>query len=154
MEYPLYIDGNKSGKLTVTQKGLMTVFCAECPDIGKVTRISVFGDGKSYLLGVLLPDRKGMMRVERSLSRNALQSLPLNIEYAADREIKPPSPAPPDKDGLLWFSSPDGTLTAFDGRQSLIALPSDGVTAGMVKTINGREYAIFPGKRKHKTVEK
>lgn len=48
--------------------------------------------------------------------------------------------------GLLWFSRPDGSLTAFDGVSSLIALParlrSDAPGARLWE-INGREYMVF-----------
>ena len=52
-------------------------------------------------------------------------------------------------DGVLWYSSPDGTLSRFDGRRLLVALPSENVRVpdwaqGVVQYINGREYVVFP----------
>ena len=61
-------------------------------------------------------------------------------------------PEPPDRpeetpsDGLLWFTRPDGSLTAFDGAGSLIALPVSLRCRGpglRLRTIGGREYMVF-----------
>ena len=46
-------------------------------------------------------------------------------------------------------ASPDGTLSRFDGRRLLVALPSENVRVpdwaqGVVQYINGREYVVFP----------
>lgn len=51
-----------------------------------------------------------------------------------------------DKDGLLWFSRPDGTLTAFDGRGSIVAIPAElrrDAPGAVIKKINGRIYMLF-----------
>ena len=57
-----------------------------------------------------------------------------------------PWPAEPPEEGLLWYSRADGSLTAFDGISSLLALPSelrapDAHTAERV--IEGRRYLVF-----------
>lgn len=59
----------------------------------------------------------------------------------------PVLPAEPDTD-VLWYSCPDGTLTTFDGRRTLIALPAEDVhtprgAEGTVRWIDGKEYIIF-----------
>lgn len=51
-----------------------------------------------------------------------------------------------DEDGLLWFSRPDGTLTAFDGRGSIVAIPAElrrDAPGTVIKKINGRIYMLF-----------
>ena len=50
------------------------------------------------------------------------------------------------EDGLLWFSRPDGTLTAFDGRGSIVAIPAElrrNAPGAVIKKINGRIYMLF-----------
>lgn len=50
------------------------------------------------------------------------------------------------EDGLLWFSRPDGTLTAFDGRGSIVAIPAElrrDAPGAVIKKINGRIYMLF-----------
>lgn len=49
-------------------------------------------------------------------------------------------------EGLLWFSRPDGTLTAFDGKGSIIALPTSVNAAAeraVIREINGKRYMLF-----------
>ncbi len=51
-----------------------------------------------------------------------------------------------DEDGLLWFSRPDGTLTAFDGWGSIVAIPAElrrDAPGAVIKKINGRIYMLF-----------
>ena len=65
---------------------------------------------------------------------------------AETAHITPPETANSDSESLLWFKRPDGSLTAFDGRGSLIALPAElrEETEGTVmRYINGKEYMIF-----------
>ena len=57
-----------------------------------------------------------------------------------------PWPAEAPEEGLLWYSRGDGTLTAFDGISSLLALPAelrapDAHTAERV--IEGKKYLVF-----------
>ncbi len=54
----------------------------------------------------------------------------------------------PPSGELLWFSAPDGSLSAFDGERMLVALPADNprVPKGaerVVRNIDGREYIVF-----------
>ena len=61
-------------------------------------------------------------------------------------EDAPPEGQGAEEQGLLWFSRPDGSLTAFDGLSRLIALPaclrqtSPGVR---LVHISGRDYMVF-----------
>lgn len=149
--YPVYIDGTQCGSLRVYQDGLMTVFDAECRCGERLVRLYIYGGGKSAALGVMQPE-KGRLRLVKRFSRAQMQALPQTIEYAADKLLTPvKQPDPPEEDGLLWFSTPQGFLTCFDGRQSLVAIPADmcvsSRTKPILRTINGREYAVFPGKR-------
>ena len=50
--------------------------------------------------------------------------------------------------GLAWYASPDGALVCFDGRQTLIALPSGDARIpqdipGDAREIEGRQYLVF-----------
>ncbi len=149
--YPVYIDGKQCGSLRVYQDGLMTVFDAECRCGERLVRLNIYGGGKSAALGVMQPE-KGRLRTVKKFSRAQMRTLPQTIEYAADKPLAPvKQPDPPEDDGLLWFSTPQGFLTCFDGRQSLVAIPSDmcasNRTRTILRTINGRDYTVFPGKR-------
>jgi hypothetical protein len=59
-----------------------------------------------------------------------------------DEPVKAPPPRADEV--LLWFSTPDGVLTAFDGRRSLIAVPADGITVpeGLRRKIDGRSMSF------------
>lgn len=61
-----------------------------------------------------------------------------------------PAPAPPpssvSQDALRWFARPDGSLTAFDGRRSLVALPAalrHEAPGARLLRLNGRDYLVF-----------
>ena len=57
-----------------------------------------------------------------------------------------PWPAQPPEEGLLWYSRGDGSLTAFDGISSLLALPAElrAPDARMVeRVIEGKKYLVF-----------
>ena len=143
-EYPIYIDGEKSGKLLVYKDGLMTVFKAQCDKTDRIIKLFVFGGGTSKLIGTMKPDRNGQTLLKK-VSRNEMKLFPQRIEYAADREVKS------DAD-TLWLSAPNGCLILSDDETSLIAIPADSTAIrlklGNIRIINGREYIIFPGKRK------
>ena len=140
MEYPLYINGTKCGTLTVTREKLHLAFYAECELMPQLVRISVFGGGKSAYLGVMEPKGDRLV-LRRRKSRNELRDFPTPIEYAADAEIAPER----DNDGTVWRRADNGTLVS----EKYIALPSDmRRKTGIVREIGGRQYAVFPGKRK------
>ena len=143
-EYPIYIDGEKSGKLLVYKDGLMTVFRAQCGKTDRIIKLYVFGGGASKLLGTMLPDSNGQTLL-RKVSRNEMKHFPQRIEYAAERKVKS------DAD-TLWLSAPNGCLILSDDETSLIAIPADSTAIGLklsnIRIINGREYILFPGKRK------
>lgn len=165
--YPLLIDGRESGELRVTRRGALTLFEAEAEDGGGILRLSVYGGGREGYLGVMSPSGEGRVALRRQLSRAALRDFPEHIEYAAPAGAAPavtePEPGPepesapepepgPDEGpegGLIWYSSPDGTLSAHDGRRLLVALPADDArvpawAGDVVRSINGRKYVVFP----------
>lgn len=143
-EYPIYIDGKKSGKLLVYKDGIMTVFRAQCGKTDRLIKLYVFGGGTSKLLGTMKPDGNGQTLLKK-ISRNEMKLFPQRIEYAADRVVQSEVEA-------LWLSAPNGCLILSDDENSLIAIPADSTAIGLklsnIRIINGREYIIFPGKRK------
>ncbi|HIR55019.1 MAG TPA: hypothetical protein IAD36_05400 [Candidatus Scatomorpha intestinigallinarum] len=166
-KYPLLIDGRESGELRVTRRGALTLFEAEAEDGGGILRLSVYGGGREGYLGVMSPSGEGRVALRRQLSRAALRDFPEQIEYAAPAGAAPavtePEPGPepesapepePGQDegpegGLIWYSSPGGTLSAHDGRRLLVALPADDArvpawAGDVVRSINGRKYVVFP----------
>ena len=57
-----------------------------------------------------------------------------------------PWPAELPEEGLLWYSRADGSLTAFDGISSLLALPAElraPDARAVERVIEGRRYLIF-----------
>lgn len=154
-KYPLLIDGRESGELRVTRRGALTLFEAEAEDGGGILRLSVYGGGREGYLGVMSPSGEGRVALRRQLSRAALRDFPEHIEYAAPAGAAPavtePEPGPDEgpEGGLIWYSSPDGTLSAHDGRRLLVALPADDArvpawAGDVVRSINGRKYVVFP----------
>lgn len=156
--------GREIGSLRAHERGAMTVFEAEAADPGGVLRLSVYGGGREGYLGVMSPAGDGRVALRRSLSRAALRGFPERIEYAAPsgeaapapkpekpapEPVSEPEPEPEPEDGLIWYSSPDGTLSAHDGRRLLVALPADDArvpawAGDVVRYINGRKYVVFP----------
>lgn len=174
--YPLLLDGAQAGTLRVSARGGWTVFEAECTMVSGIVRISVYGEGKEGYLGVLAPEGEGLT-LRRRLSRSELRDFPAQIEYAAragapaeradpvapaappEPEAAPEAPAceepapepeaeaPPGEADLYWYATPDGALTAFDGKQNLLALPMGDARippeGGQHREIDGRTYVIF-----------
>lgn len=138
--YPVYIDGNECGHLTVRSDGLMTVLSAKCSvKSGEITRLYVCGGGRSAVLGTL--NKNG--EITRRLSRTELEKLPRDIEYAAD------TPDPRlncDTGDTLWRCGKMGCLVSED----LIAIPAkEGYLAHVsdkLRRIDGRLYLIFERK--------
>lgn len=162
--WPVMFGGREIGSLRAHERGAMTVFEAEAADPGGVLRLSVYGGGREGYLGVMSPSGEGRVALRRSLSRATLRGFPERIEYAAPsgeaapapepekpvpEPVSKPEPEPEPEDGLIWYSSPDGTLSAHDGRRLLVALPADDArvpawAGDVVRYINGRKYVVFP----------
>lgn len=101
--YPILINGEKKGTLTVSREGLTTRFDAKCEDPGTLVRLSVYGGGKEGYLGVMTPEN-GVLTLHRKLTRAALAAFPAEIELAAEAgrntsapERRPESERPPEK---------------------------------------------------------
>ena len=110
MQLPIYIDGNQEGTLTVERQGTMTVMRADLRDVGRVVRLSLFGEKSGYL-GVPEP-QDGRLRLTRRFTDLDMLRFPARIEYAAEgplRERDDPPPAktapaePGEKRHVLWM---------------------------------------------------
>ena len=86
MLLPIYIDGNQEGTLTVERQGALTVMRADMRDVGRVVRLSVYGEKSGYL-GVPEP-QDGRLR----LTRGVQPSVP-----------EPPKEGPGEKRHVLWM---------------------------------------------------
>lgn len=77
----------------------------------------------------------------------AVEAPPTELAEAGERELAEPEiPDEGELEGLLWFSRPDGSLSAFDGKSSLVALPSrlrSPAPAARILRWQGREYMVF-----------
>lgn len=97
MDYPIYIDGRKSGALTVTRQSGAVLISARLADPGRVVRLTVYGEREAYL-GVPEPG-DGMLRLEKRLTGAAAEAFPQNPRYAAEHVIENPE-AP--KRHVIW----------------------------------------------------
>ena len=176
MEYPIIIDGAEAGTLNVTAEGLFTVFEANVQAREGLVRLSVYGGGQEGYLGVMQPWSGGLYLRRRLSRRECAalprEIEYAGLAGAADRvheeaapeqtydappaaEEKPaeevaPSPAalpiPDDAEELLWFTRPDGTLTAFDGRSCIVAIPAKlrrRAPGAVLRRIGGTVYMLF-----------
>lgn len=84
MDYPLIIDGNDAGTLSVSEEGLYTCFEAHAVEHDGLVRLWVCGGGERAYLGIMQPWSGGLY-LRRRLSRRELKDFPAQIEYAADR---------------------------------------------------------------------
>ena len=84
MDYPLMIDGNEAGTLSVNEEGLYTCFEAHAGEHDGLVRLWVCGGGECAYLGVMQPWSGGLY-LRRRLSRRELKDFPAQIEYAADQ---------------------------------------------------------------------
>lgn len=167
--YPIHINGENKGTLTVTAEGLATVFDARCEDPGRLVRLSVYGEGKEGYLGVMEPEN-GALVLRRRMSRSAMTDFPETVEYAAEAggaavapapEKKPETP-PARENGretrsrsrgreteVLWHQVGDGSLYTALGDKEYRAIPmaSHGLPLNKMaerRVIEGVEYAVFP----------
>lgn len=162
--YPILYENKPIGTLDTVRDGLMTVFTAQCAAVcGDMLRLAVYGETDKAYLGLMLPGADGRLHLRKRLTRMERQRLPDPILFAADvsweipeappaAQPEPAKPAQPEPDStldVLWFSAPDGTLSTFDGRRSLIAIPADAPQLprgadGLLREINGQQYLVFP----------
>ena len=88
MVLPIYIDGKKEGELTVEHRGAATVMQARLRDVGRVVRLTVYGERAGYL-GVPEPS-EGRLRLERRFSPMEMNRFPQHPRYAAEKPMQLP----------------------------------------------------------------
>lgn len=77
--YPLIIEGELVGKLTVSQRGPQTAFDVSCRMLSGIVRVSVYGGGQEGYLGVLAPEGDGLS-LHKVMSRGAMRDFPQVID--------------------------------------------------------------------------
>jgi len=82
--YPIILDGETVGELTVTREGLFWNFDAKCEMRSEIVRLSVYGDGLEAYLGIMEPIGD-MLRLTKKLSRSALAAFPAKISHAGQK---------------------------------------------------------------------
>lgn len=148
MDYPFYYNGQRAGTLKVSESGLYTVFSLSAENIDKkMLRISVYGDGREYCIGVA-EAREKKINFEKKLSRNAMKELPDKIEYAAETGKKSieNSASKTDNGSPAWKKRPDGSLVSNDGISDIVALPAQlrkNTGKERIKIIDGQSYILF-----------
>ncbi len=110
MQIPIYIDGNEEGTLTVERQGAVTVMRADMRDVGRVVRLSVYGEKSGYL-GVPEPEG-GRLRLTRRISPMDMVRFPQRPQYAAEKPLggktapaapKAEAEPPAQKNHVLWM---------------------------------------------------
>lgn len=82
--YPIILDGETTGEVTVTREGLFWSFDAKCEIRNEIVRLSVYGDGREGYLGIMEPFGD-MLRLTKKFSRSALSEFPMNISHAGEK---------------------------------------------------------------------
>lgn len=95
MQIPVYIDGRQEGWLSIRREGAATVMDARLRDVGRVVRLTVFGEKEGYL-GVPEPEEGGL-RLVRRLSPSDMRRFPAAPEYAANARLKDARPKEPEE---------------------------------------------------------
>ena len=85
MKLPIYIDGKQEGELTVDRQGAATVMQADMRNVGRVVRLTVYGERAGYL-GVPEPE-DGRLRLTRRLSPMEMARFPQHPQYAAEKPM-------------------------------------------------------------------
>ena len=94
MTVPIYIDGKETGSLAIGQEGPLTVMEADLEDVGRVVRLTVFGEREGYL-GVPEPVA-GRLKLTRRLSPAQMRAFPKYPGYAAERAREEEKEAAPE----------------------------------------------------------
>ncbi len=156
-EYPIYINGIKTGTLKVSKNGIKYMFSATCKNTGEVTRISVYGAGSEGYLGVLTP-QGDMMYMDREFSKNDLSNFPQKIEFASESggnsKITKKVNASEENEtiwhrdsvGILWTKKNGATFCAVERR---LGIACQGVEIEP-REIEGVEYRVFHFKNSKK----
>lgn len=145
-EYPIVIDGENVGLLSVRRDGLMTVFEADCRDVERLIRLSVFGrDGSEGRLGVMIP-QEGRLFLRKCFSRSALEAMPQEIVCAAEAG-KPPqedtAAEEKEQEDTVWLPLPEGALISLDTPAKLALPRREGSASEGERMIEGKRYAVI-----------
>lgn len=87
--YPIILDGEDTGQVSVSREGLFWRFEARCKMREELLRLSVYGQGAEGYLGVMEPV-DGELWLSKKLSRNGLSGFPPVISYATRAGETPP----------------------------------------------------------------
>ncbi len=147
--YPVLINGEKKGTLTVSREGLTTRFDAKCEDPGTLVRLSVYGGGKEGYLGVMTPEAPERRPETGQTPEKRPETAPAQAAPVPLAPKQSAAPKPRERTGdVLWRDAGDGSLFTVYKNQPYRAIPMAAwglPTERMVekRTINGVEYAIF-----------
>ena len=101
MEIPVYIDGENAGTLNVERRGQWTVADVRMRDVGRVVRLTAYGE-RAFYLGVPVPEGGGL-RLTRRLSPAEARRFPQSPEYAAEKPAERPVPEETAARRVLWL---------------------------------------------------
>ena len=82
--YPIILDGETVGEITVSREGLFWSFEASCEMRDEIVRLSVYGNGKEGYLGIMEPFGE-MLKLTKKFSRSALKEFPNSISHAGQK---------------------------------------------------------------------
>ena len=118
--YPIILEGETVGELTVAREGLFWSFDAKCETQKEIIRLSVYGEGREGYLGIMEPVGD-MLKLTRKFSRAALTSFPLAITHAGikgesdeldmNEDLAETNPNDSETDDTGSYSPPEEELT-------------------------------------------
>lgn len=124
--YPIILDGETVGEVTVTREGLFWNFDAKCEIRSEIVRLSVYGDGLEAYLGIMEP-MGDMLRLTKKLSRSALAAFPAKISHAGQKgeaensEFEVSSVSKPPRQSEEYHG--EFPLSHFNKDYSLVSVP-------------------------------
>ena len=101
MEIPVYIDGEAVGSMTVERGGQWITVDARMRDVGRVVRLTVYGE-RAFYLGVPVPEGDGL-RLTRRLSPAEARRFPRTPSYAAEKPAELPETEARAARRVLWL---------------------------------------------------
>lgn len=82
--YPIILDGETVGEITVAREGLFWSFEAKCEPQKELVRLCVYGGGKEGYLGIMEPFGD-ILRLTKKFSRTALRDFPEQITHGGQK---------------------------------------------------------------------
>ena len=147
-QLPILIHGQECGVVRFRREGAYMVCRGQAKYDGDVVRLWMYGKGEPGYLGVLIPDGQGGAALHKKFSLADFSRLPNPMEYCATEGAVCPSTVQlVSETDVIWYPAGDGTLVRSDGRQ--LAFPTQNIhlprgACFLLRTIEGREYVIFP----------